>query len=209
METWQIWFAALPGLILFLFGIEQFTSEIQNVAGERFRSFLKSSTKSTARATSLGIVVTAIFQSSTAVGFITMGLVEAGYLSFSQSLGILLGSSIGTTITGQLVALKLAGFGPVFIILGFLIRIFGGRYSFAGRPIFFFGLVFFGLALVSSAVEPFRDDPGIISYLSALSNVWVAIAAGFLVTNIFQSSGVFTGLVVSAPVVTTVTVPSM
>ncbi len=196
METWEIWFAAVPGLILFIFGIEQFSAEIQKAAGGTFRSFIRASTKSPIRSFTLGAAVTALVQSSTAVTIITIGLVESGFMSFSQSLGVLLGANIGTTVTAQLVAFNVTSFGPVFIILGFLIRIIGGKYSFIGRPVFFFGLVFFGLGLISSAMQPFESDPTIISYLSALSSVPLAIAAGFLLTNVFQSSGVFTGLVV-------------
>ncbi len=196
METWEIWFAAVPGLILFIFGIEQFSAEIQKAAGGTFRSFIRASTKSPLRSFTLGAAVTALVQSSTAVTVITIGLVESGFMSFSQSLGILLGANIGTTVTAQLVAFNVTSFGPIFIILGFLIRIIGGKYSFIGRPVFFFGLVFFGLGLISAAMQPFESDPTIISYLSALSSVPLAIAVGFILTNVFQSSGVFTGLVV-------------
>ncbi len=196
METWEIWFAAVPGLILFIFGIEQFSAEIQKAAGGAFRSFIRSSTKSPLRSFALGAAVTALVQSSTAVTVITIGLVESGFMSFSQSLGILLGANIGTTLTAQLVAFNVTNFGPAFIVLGFLIRIIGGKYSFIGRPLFYFGLVFFGLGLISSAMAPLSSDPVVLSYLAALSSVPLAIAAGFVLTNIFQSSGVFTGLVV-------------
>ncbi len=196
METWQIWFAAVPGLILFIFAIEQFTSEIRKVAGERFRSFILASTKSPPRSFALGAAVTALVQSSTAVAIITLGLVESGFISFSQSLAILLGANVGTTVTAQLVAFNITSFGPAFIVLGFLLRIFGGKYSFIGRPLFFFGLVFFSLGLISVAMQPLASDPAVLSYLSGLTSVPLAVAAGFILTNVFQSSGVFTGLVV-------------
>ncbi|MFH0885238.1 MAG: Na/Pi symporter [Candidatus Micrarchaeota archaeon] len=196
MLDWSIILAAASGLILFLYGMEQFSREIQKVAGENFRAFLKKATKSTPRAVLLGCFVTAIAQSSTAVTMITIGLVDSGLISFAQSIGIILGAGIGTTLTAQLVAIKFTALGPVFIPLGFLLGIFGGRFAFLGKPLFFFGLVFFGINLVSDAAAPLKDDPGVMAYLAHLDSVPLAILLGFILTNVFQSSSVFTGLVV-------------
>lgn len=196
MDGIEILLMAAPGLILFLYGMENFSREIQQVAGERFRSFLQAATKNTIRGTILGAAVTGIVQSSTAVSVIIIGLVDSGLISFSQSLAVIFGAGIGTTLTAQLVAFKFTALGPIFIPIGFLISISGRRFSFLGKPIFYFGLVFFGIGLISAAMAPLRDDPQIISYLSRLDNVFLAILAGFLITNIFQSSSVFTGLVV-------------
>jgi phosphate:Na+ symporter len=145
MLEWSLILAAASGIILFIYGMEQFSKEIQKVAGERFRSFLKKATRNTPRAVLLGCIVTAVVQSSTAVSVITLGLVDSGVLSFTQSLGIILGAGIGTTLTAQLVAFKFTLLGPLFIPLGFLIGIFGGRFAFIGKPLFFFGLVFIGI----------------------------------------------------------------
>jgi len=196
MIEWSIILAAASGLILFLYGMEQFSKEIQKVAGENFRAFIKKATKSTPRSVLLGCIVTAIAQSSTAVTVITIGLVDSGLMSFSQSIGVILGAGIGTTITAQLVAIKFTAFGPIFIPLGFLLGIFGGRFAFIGKPLFFFGLVFFGIGMVSDTATPLRDDPGMVAYLATLDSVPLAILIGFVLTNVFQSSSVFTGLVV-------------
>src|SRR5690606_40228027 len=125
-------------------------------------------------------------QSSTATTVITVGLVNAGIISFTASLGIIIGSNIGTTFTTQLIALNLTAFAPVFILAGFLIGIAGGRYRVFGRPIFYFGLVFFSLSMISTIMEPYRFDPQLISLLSILDNVFLEIAFGFIVTIIFQ-----------------------
>ncbi len=188
--------AIASGLILFLYGMEQFSMEIQRVAGERFRSFIRSATKSPARGALLGAMVTALVQSSTAVAVITLGLVDTGLISFSQSLAIIFGAGIGTTITAQLVALNVTALGIVFVPLGFLLSLFGGRFAFLGRPLFFFGLVYHSMGLVAGATAPLRDDPTLVSYIATLSDVPTALLVGFIVTNLFQSSGVFTGLVV-------------
>ncbi|MEW6036114.1 MAG: Na/Pi symporter [Candidatus Micrarchaeota archaeon] len=188
--------AIASGLILFLYGMEQFSMEIQRVAGERFRSFIRSATKNPARGALLGAVVTALVQSSTAVAVITLGLVDSGVISFAHSLAIIFGAGIGTTITAQLVALNFTSLGIVFIPLGFLLSLFGGRFAFLGRPLFFFGFVYHSMGLVAGATAPLRDDPALVSYISTLSDVPTALLVGFIVTNLFQSSGVFTGLVV-------------
>ncbi|CAJ36924.1 Na/Pi cotransporter family protein [Methanocella arvoryzae] len=189
-------FAIIPGLILFLYGIEHFSGEILKVAGERFRSLLGKLTSTPLRGALLGAGVTAIVQSSTATTVIVIGLVNAGTISFEQSLGVIIGANVGATITAQLVAFKLTVFAPVFILIGFLLSIAGRNYKFLGRPIFYFGLVFYSLTLISSAVEPLKSDPGLLALLSSFNDPVIALAAGILFTVLLQSSSVTIGLAV-------------
>lgn len=196
MMDWQVVFALFSGIILFLYGIEQFSGEIQHVAGKRFRKTLQQYTRTRIHGTVLGTLVTALTQSSTATTVITVGLVNAGTLSFISSLGIIFGANIGTTITAQLVAFKLTTFAPVFIVIGFLISIAGGKWRAFGKPVFYFGLVFFSLNLVSSILAPYQNDPMLVSIVASLDNVFLEILAGFIITSIFQSSSVTVGLIV-------------
>ncbi|RLG18528.1 Na/Pi cotransporter family protein [Candidatus Micrarchaeota archaeon] len=166
------------------------------VVGNRFRELLEKLTANRYKGALLGATVTSIIQSSTATTVIVVGLVNAGVISFSQSLGIIIGSNVGTTVTAQLIAFKLTSFAPIFIILGFLVGLVGGKYKFLGKPLFYFGLVFFSLALISDALEPLQGDPIVTDYLSKLSNVFIALAVGTVLTTLFQSSSVTTGLVV-------------
>ena len=189
-------FAFVPGLILFLYGIENFSREIQAIAGEQFRSVLSKATNHPLKAALLGAGVTSIVQSSTATTVIVVGLVGSGIVSFSQSLAIIIGANIGTTVTAQLVAFKLTFLAPIFIFLGFVVSLLGGRYRFLGKPIFYFGLVFFSLNLISSAIEPIKDDPAVVDVFAQFSNVLLAIAGGFLFTLVVQSSSVTTGIVI-------------
>jgi phosphate:Na+ symporter len=189
-------FAVVPGLILFLYGIEHFSQEILRVAGDRFRSLIGKLTRTPARGAVSGAVVTSIVQSSTATTVIGISLVNAGAISFEQSLGVIIGANVGTTITAQLVAFKLTAFAPAFILAGFLLSLAGGKYRFLGRPVFYFGLVFFSLTLISGAIEPLRSDPYLVAMLSSLSSPLLALAAGLLFTVLVQSSSVTTGLVV-------------
>ncbi len=192
----DIAFAIVPGLILFLYGIDNFSREIQKIAGENFRLLLARATSNRLIGSFLGAIVTSIIQSSTATTVIVVGLVGSGVLSFSSSLGVIIGANVGTTITAQLVALKLTYLSPIFILGGFLISFFGRKYRFLGKPIFYFGLVFFSLELISGAIEPYQSDPWLVSVFSNFDNLLIALAGGFLFTLLVQSSSVTTGLVV-------------
>ncbi|MEZ4228939.1 MAG: Na/Pi cotransporter family protein [Polyangiaceae bacterium] len=193
---WGLVFGVVSGLVLFLYGIEHFSKEIQSVAGERMRSWLGRFTKNPIRGALLGGVLTTVVQSSSATTIIAVGLVNAGAISFSGSLGIIIGANVGSTFTAQLVALKLTSFAPFFIVLGFAISLVGRRYRFLGRPIFYFGLVFLALSLVSDAIAPIAKDPRVPELLARYGNLWIALLAGFLFTVIVQSSSVTTGVVV-------------
>lgn len=196
MVSWELLFAIIPGIILFLYGIEQFSREVQVAGGEIFRSLIQRFTKTPVRGTITGAVVTSLVQSSTATTVITVGLVNAGIISFTASLGIIFGANVGTTLTSQLVALNLTAFAPVFILIGFVIGIIPGKYRIFGRPIFYFGLVFFSLSLISAVMAPYRTDPQLIALVAMMDTVFLQIMFGFIITNIFQSSSVTTGLVV-------------
>ncbi len=196
MNSWELFFAIIPGIILFLYGIEQFSREVQLATGEYFRNLIQRLTNTPLRGTAVGAIVTSVVQSSTATTVITVGLVNSGIISFSASLGILFGANLGTTVTSQLIALNLTSFAPLLILAGFLIGITGGKYKVFGRPLFYFGLVFFSLSLISGVMEPFRTDPQLIGLLGMMNNVFLQIMFGFLVTTIFQSSSVTTGLIV-------------
>lgn len=196
MISWELIFAIIPGIILFLYGIEQFSNEVQLAAGEYFRNFIQRLTSTPVRGTLVGSLVTAVIQSSMATTVITVGLVNAGIISFTASLGIIFGANLGTTLTSQLIALNLTSFAPVFILIGFVISIAGGRFKIFGRPVFYFGLVFFSLSLISGVMLPYQNDPQLIEFVTLMDNVFLQIMFGMIITIIFQSSSVTTGLVV-------------
>ncbi len=189
-------FAVIPAVILFLYGIENFSEEVRHAAGERFRIVLQKATKTSLRGALAGAVVTAIVQSSTATTIIVVGLVNAGAISFLGSLGLIIGANLGTTLTAQLVAFKLTAFAPAFLIFGFIMSLIRGPYRSLGKPIFYFGMVFYSLNLISFIVSPLQGDPHVLSLLSATDDALTGIVIGFVITNIFQSSSVTAGLVV-------------
>jgi len=196
MEGISIAIGALVGLIIFLYGLENFSREILLATGKRFRNLLQKLTKSRLSSTFVGTFITAILQSSTATTVIAVSLVSGGLISFYSSLGIIFGANIGTTITAQLVALNVTKFAPLFMIFGFFIDIFSKKYKIFGKGLFYFGLLFFGLSLVSESIEPIKDSVIIMNIFASLTNVFLAIFVGFLVTAIVQSSSVTTGIVI-------------
>ncbi|MDE2808587.1 MAG: Na/Pi symporter, partial [Gemmatimonadota bacterium] len=196
MEHIHVIMAGVTAIILFVFGLENFSAEIEQISGERFRRFLARATKIPVIGVLIGALVTAVIQSSSATSVIAVGLVNAGVLSFKSSVGIVFGANIGTTITAQLVAFKLTAFAPVFIILGFLLSFVRSKISIFGKSIFYFGFVFFSLNLISAALAPLQNEPALTKYLIQPQNPLFAILVGCLFTAAVQSSSVTTGLAI-------------
>jgi phosphate:Na+ symporter len=186
----------LTAIILFVFGLENFSAEIEQISGEKFRKFLTKATKLPVVGVLIGALVTAVVQSSSATSVIAIGLVNAGVLSFKSSVGIIFGSNIGTTVTAQLVAFKLTAFAPLFIIIGFALSLIRSRAAIFGKSIFYFGFVFFSLNLISSTLAPLQSEPELINYLVKPQNPFIAILLGCLFTAVVQSSSVTTGLAI-------------
>jgi phosphate:Na+ symporter len=196
MEILQILMTGLTAVILFVFGLENFSREIERISGEYFRKSLAKATRLPLVGVIIGAIVTMVIQSSSATSVITIGLVNAGVLSFKNSVGIIFGSNIGTTITAQLVAFKLTNFAPFFIIFGFFLSFMHNRASIFGKAIFYFGFVFFSLNLISTSLEPLQQNEYLIELLTKPQNPIYAILIGCLFTAIVQSSSVTTGLAI-------------
>lgn len=196
MQELSILMAGLTAIILFIFGLENFSAEIEQIAGDRFRRFLARATNVPVIGVLIGAVVTAVIQSSSATSVIAISLVNAGVLSFRNSVGIIFGSNIGTTVTAQLVAFKLTAFAPILIIAGFAMTLLRSRISLFGKSIFYFGFVFFSLNLISSALQPLQYEPALVNYLMQPQNPLLGILVGCLFTAVVQSSSVTTGLAI-------------
>jgi phosphate:Na+ symporter len=196
MENLQIFMAGLTATILFIFGLESFSKEIESLSGEHFRKSLANVTKFPLVGVVIGALVTMVIQSSSATSVITISLVNAGVLSFKNSVGIIFGSNVGTTITAQLVAFKLTSFAPFLIIIGFFLSILRSKYSIFGKTIFYFGFVFFSLNLIAASLEPLQANEALIKILTSPQNPVYAIAFGCIFTALVQSSSVTTGLAI-------------
>lgn len=194
MSNLRILFAAISAIVLFLYGLEGFSREIQAVGGETLQKWLARLTESRWRAVLLGAFLTAIIQSSSAVTSLTVVLVDAGSMTLRSSLGVLLGANIGTTSTAWLVSLKLTGIGPFFIVLGTVLSAIPTRFKVLGKAAFYFGFIFFSLDLVSFTLKPMAQSPIFVEVLRRSSTPLTGVLAGIIVTAIVQSSSITTGL---------------
>ncbi len=194
MSSLRILFAAISAIVLFLYGLEGFSREVQTVGGETLRGWLSRLTESRWRGVLLGVVATAIIQSSSAITSLTVALVDGGVMTLRSSLGVLLGANIGTTSTAWLVSLKLTGIGPFFIVFGTLLSAIPTRFNVLGKAAFYFGFIFFSLDLVSFTLKPLAQSPLFAEILSRSSTPLSGVMAGMVVTAIIQSSSITTGL---------------
>jgi phosphate:Na+ symporter len=151
MDALGIVLGLVAGLALFLYGVARLAEGMRVVAGERLRRLLARATTNRVTGVLTGTVVTAVLDSSSVTIIMVIALVDAGALTFVQSLGVILGANIGTTISSQLIALDVARYAPLALALGLGIGVLGhrrgsARTQQAGTALFGLGLVFFGLA---------------------------------------------------------------
>jgi Na/Pi-cotransporter len=189
-------FAAVSAVLLFLYGLQGFSRELQDVGGASLQSWLGRVTASRWLGFLVGALATAIVQSSSAITALAVTLVDASVISFRASLGVLLGSNVGTTATAWLVSFKLTGIGPVFIVLGALISVLPIRARYIGKAVFYFGLIFFALDLISAELKPLQNRPQFKEWLALAEAPWAGVLAGLVFTALVQSSSVTTGLAI-------------
>ena len=188
----------LGGLTLFLYGINILSRGLQKSAGDKMRSIVSSLTRNNYIGLAVGAVVTAIIQSSTATSVMLVSFVNSKLMRYSQTLSILLGAAIGSTITVQLIAFNLSSYSFIFIIVGGFMTMFANKKQilYIGQAILGFGILFFGMELMSDAIAPVRQLPVFHTIFTALQNPFVGIFAGMLFTVIIQSSGASIGIII-------------
>jgi phosphate:Na+ symporter len=192
----QILLGVISALILFLFGIENLSKEFQGLAAERFRLIIAKLSKNRITGAIVGAVSTALIQSSSAVTVVVVVLVNTGIISFRNSLGIMFGTNVGTTITAQLALIQSDLLAPILIIVGFALRMIGSKFRIISKPIFFLGFILFALNLLSANLEPLKNNPDVVTLFSTLSNPFLAYGVSALFTMLVQSSSVTSGMIV-------------
>lgn len=195
-ETFQTIVIIIAAISLFIYGLQNFSQEIENLGVEKLQKWIGRITAFPLGGFLLGGVITAIIQSSTMVSSLTVSLVSSGVISFRESLLILLGTNIGTTSTGWIVTFESHLLGPIFIVLGTIISMIPTRIATIGRSIFYFGFIVFSLSFISQAMEPVRNNLLLIEILSKASNPFLGILYGIVITVLIQSSSVVVGLVI-------------
>jgi phosphate:Na+ symporter len=196
--VWILVISLLGGLGLFLFGMNTMSEGMQQSAGERLRSVLENVTRNRIVGAGIGTFVTTIIQSSSATSVMLVSFVNAGLLQFRQTIPVLLGAAIGTTITAQLIAFKITEYSLLLVAIGFFIQTFSKKEKFisVGYALFGFGILFFGLEIMSDAMAPLRDYAPFIDLLLRLESPFVGILVGAAFTALIQSSSAFVGIMI-------------
>lgn len=191
-------FLLAGGLGLFLYGMKLMSEGLEQVAGSRMRSILEFFTKNRFVGMLVGILFTAVVQSSSATTVMVVSFVNSGLMTLSQATGVILGANIGTTVTGQLIAFNLSDAAPFFVFAGVIMVMFCKRQEIQkiGNVILGFGILFMGLGTMSSAMSSLKDSPQIVEMLGSLTNPFLAVLAGFVITAILQSSSATVGIVI-------------
>jgi phosphate:Na+ symporter len=188
----------IGGLGLFLFGMGMMSDGMKKTAGSKMRSLLGTLTNNRLIAVAVGTFVTMVIQSSSATTVMLVSFVQAQLMTFAQSIGIILGADIGTTITAQLIAFKLTDYALIVIGIGFgmMFLLKSKKLKNIGESVLGFGLLFFGMWIMSNAMEPLRTYDPFINILLELENPLFGIIVGALFTAIIQSSSAFTGIII-------------
>ena len=188
----------LGGLGLFLLGMDMMSEGMKKAAGDKLRAILGNLTKNRIVALGLGTFVTMIIQSSSATSVMLVGFVNSKLMRFKRTIAILLGAHIGTTVTAQLVAFKLTDYSLLMIAIGFSLLYFANnrKYKNIGQSILGFGILFFGMYVMSEAMYPLREYSPFIDLLLRLENPLIGILVGVLLTALIQSSSAFIGIVI-------------
>lgn len=195
--TWI--FSILAAVMLFLHGLAAFSEEMARLGGERLRDALRRLTRTDWRGALVGAVATAVVQSSSAVTSMAVGLSHNRTLTDRGAFAVMIGANVGTTLTAWLVALKVAGLGPVFVALGGLWSLAGPRpWRPYGKAVFYFGLIFLALDLISQALAPLAHNPALAEWHEWLDSPVLALLFGAMLTALVQSSSVVSGLAVLA-----------
>jgi phosphate:Na+ symporter len=187
------------GLGIFLYGMSLGSGGLQKIAGDRLRGILSALTSNRFIGLLVGIVITAIVQSSSATSVMVVGLVSSALMTLQQAIGVLMGAHIGTTITVQLIAFNVSDYSLLLVGAGFLMTLITKRkfYIYLGEIILGFGFIFFGMAVMSQAITPLKSMPTFIGWLIEFGKSPIlGILASAVFTGIIQSSGATIGLCV-------------
>lgn len=185
------------GLGLFLYGMDLMGEGLKKAAGNKLKDILNKVTSNPIKALALGTIVTMIIQSSSATTVLVVGLVNANLMTLAQAAGVILGADIGTTITGQIIALNLSDYAPLFIGIGAAILMFANKdkLKHVAECILGFGILFFGISVMSTVLKPLADNPFFTNMLVSLGHYPIlGLLAGVFVTAVIQSSSASIGL---------------
>ena len=186
------------GLAVFLYGMELMGEGFKHMAGNKLQAVLEKLTSKPIIGLLAGIVVTAIIQSSSAVTSMLVGFVNAGIMNVAQTVSVIMGTNVGTTVTGQLMALNLEAIAPIFALAGVcLIMFFSGkeRVKALGEVLAGFGFLFIGMSTMGESLQPLQTSPFFLDLIVSLRNPILGILVGAVFTAMIQSSSASLGII--------------
>ncbi len=210
LELFALTTGLLGGLALFLFGMDQMAGALKKAAGSRMRAILARLTANRFAGVATGAFVTAVIQSSSVTTVLVVGFITAGLLSMSQSIGIIMGANIGTTVTAQIIAFKVTKLALVLVAGGFGMSFLGSREKLKvyGAGVMGIGLIFLGMSIMGEAMYPLRTYQPFIDWMSHMERPILGILAGALFTALVQSSSATTGVVIAMASQGLITLPA-
>ncbi len=185
------------GLGMFLLGMKMMSDSIEKAAGAKLRGILEMFTKNRFVGMIVGVIFTAVIQSSSACTVMVVSFVNSGLMNLYQAAGVIFGANIGTTVTSQLVSFNLSKIAPVFLLGGVIVIMFCKRQNIVkfANIVLGFGVLFMGLSGMSSAMSGMKDMPQIVNLLHSLESPLLAILVGTVLTAVIQSSSVTVSIV--------------
>ena len=211
LDIFKMVMGAIAGLVLFLYGVTRMAEGLEALAGDRAKGLISKFTTNRYAGVATGAVATTILDSSSVTIIIVIAMVSAGLLTFVQSLGVVLGSNIGTTIGAQLVAFKINEYAPIALLIAFLLLMFGktDRLKQIGLIILGFGLLFFGLEQIENAMEPFENYQPFLNLMEHLgNNKLLGALVGAMFTILVQSSSATVAIIVTLASQGLITLPA-
>ncbi|MDJ0665095.1 MAG: Na/Pi cotransporter family protein [Acidimicrobiia bacterium] len=199
IDTFTVVSGLFGGLALFLMGMDRLTKSLRLLAGDRMRGILTRLTTNRFAAAGTGAGLTAVIQSSSVTTVLVVGFITAGLMTVQQSVGVILGANIGTTVTAQIIAFKVTRYALALIAVGFVVRFVSKNDSrrAQGGLVLGLGMVFFGMSVMGDAMSPLGDLAGFQDWMAGMSNPIAGVAAGAIFTAVVQSSSATTGVVLA------------
>ena len=210
MEIGSMLMQLAGGLGLFLFGMKLMGDGLEMAAGSKLRGMIERLTKNKYMGALVGLVVTAVIQSSSATTVMVVGFVNAGLMNLAQAVGVIMGANIGTTVTGVMIAINLTAIAPIAVLIGVVMISFIKRNSVKhiGQIIAGFGILFMGMKMMSTAMEPLSESEVFTSLMTSFSNPLLGVLVGLVFTAIIQSSSASVGVLQALGAAGAITLPS-
>lgn len=188
--------ALLGGLALFLYGMQMMSTGLEVAAGNRMKSILEKLTSNRVKGVLFGAAITAVIQSSSATTVMVVGFVNSGLMTLKQAVWVIMGANIGTTITGQLIALDIGAIAPLFAIagVGAIMFIKSEKVHHISSIFAGLGILFMGMDMMGAAMSPLKESEAFISLMTKFDNPLLGILVGALFTAVIQSSSASVGI---------------